>query len=89
MGPGCTSWAGWAGCTVVVDVVLLVRVAAAVAGSIADVGALASELVSALVVERTLLVDAAAPFGFVLGNVVPFVCVESCPGKRVDNDGLR
>jgi len=49
------------------------RVAAAVAGSIADVGAFVSALVSALIVERTPLVDAAAPFGFVLGNVVPFV----------------
>ena len=50
-------------------------VAVAIAGSISDVGALASVLISALVAERTLLVDAAAPFSFVLSNVVPFVCV--------------
>ena len=55
----------------------------------AIVVALAAALVTALVVERTLLVDAAAPFGFVLSNVVPFFCVDSCPGKRVGNNVSR
>ena len=63
------------------------------AGSISNLGAfssaLVSVLVSALVVERTLLVDAAAPFSIVLSKVVPFACVDSCPGKRVGNDGSR
>ena len=44
-------------------------------------------LVSALVAERTLLVDAAAPFSFVLGEFVPLVRVDSCPGERVGHDG--
>ena len=61
------------------------RAAAAFVGPIAEVGALAAALVSALVVERSLFVDAAAPFCFVLGNVVPLVCVHSCPGKRKPN----
>ena len=61
------------------------RAAAAVGGPIADVGVLAAALVSALTVERTLLVDAAAPFGFVLSDVVPLFCVDSCPVKRVGN----
>ena len=65
------------------------RAAAAVGGPIADVGALAAALVSALVVERTLLLDAAAPFSLVLGNVVPFFCIDSCPDKRVGNNVSR
>ena len=86
-------WLGWLGWLYAGWPLLLMScwsqdcVTVAVAGSITDVGALVSALVSALVVERTLLVDAAAPFGFVLSNVVPFVCVDSCPGKRVGNDG--
>jgi len=72
-------WLGWLGWLYAGWPLLLLacwspdRAAAAVAGSISDVGALVSALVSALVMERTLFVDAAAPFGFVLGNVVPFV----------------
>ena len=59
--------------------------------AIADVGvfaaALVSALVSALVAERALLVDAAAPFSIVLGAFVLFVRGDSFPGKRVGHDG--
>ena len=88
-------WLGWLGWLYAGWPLLLLscrspdRVAVAVAGSISDVGALVSALVSALVVERTLLVHAAAPLGFNLGDVVQFVCVDSCPGKRVGINSSR